>query len=259
MDIKVFGIRGSFPSFGKKYDKYGHDTSCYAISDGDYAIILDCGSGLIGAKDLINNASKIDVFLTHVHYDHIMGLFEMQKCFEGKDVTFYGEFSKWTKDERKESDGQTLCHIEDLVKFKKIEIKHGEEISLSNGYKAVAYHSNHPNHSSMISLKKDGKHFVYTGDYEHTDLFNIGAIVSGCDLLLIDGTYTKEGSSLYKGWGHSSWAAAVEIGNIYNVKQIITTHHASTNDDELLDREEKKAQALFKALRFARQGDEYTI
>ncbi|MBL0051366.1 MAG: MBL fold metallo-hydrolase [Bacteroidetes bacterium] len=75
MNIKIWGCRGSLPAPGTDKDIYGGNTSCIEIIDGDTCIILDGGSGLQRLNNyLAPNITRIDILLTHLHLDHIMGL-----------------------------------------------------------------------------------------------------------------------------------------------------------------------------------------
>lgn len=53
----VLGCRGSWPVCGKKHLEFGGATSCYLIKDGDYALILDCGTGLYNAGALLRGCN----------------------------------------------------------------------------------------------------------------------------------------------------------------------------------------------------------
>lgn len=67
------GSRGSRPVEGKRFNEFGGFTSCYVLKTDDYALIIDCGTGLYEANNIILDCSTIDIVLTHMHYDHILG------------------------------------------------------------------------------------------------------------------------------------------------------------------------------------------
>ncbi len=81
MKIKFWGVRGSIPSPGPDFVKYGGNTLCVELrlNDLERLIIIDAGSGLrllgnqLMGKQLSAEPLRIDIFLTHTHLDHILG------------------------------------------------------------------------------------------------------------------------------------------------------------------------------------------
>ena len=76
--VTVLGVRGSFPMAGKGFSEYGGTTSCFLADLGTETVILDAGSGLasLGATvPLPGGRKRVHVLLSHLHIDHIMGLF----------------------------------------------------------------------------------------------------------------------------------------------------------------------------------------
>ena len=55
------GCRGSHSVFGRQYLEFGGQTSCYVIKCNDYAMVIDCGTGLYEARDLLSDCNIIDV------------------------------------------------------------------------------------------------------------------------------------------------------------------------------------------------------
>ena len=62
--LHVFGCRGSMPVTGANFVEFGGETSCYILKKGDYALIVDCGSGLYNAKDVFLLDPKSNDYLT---------------------------------------------------------------------------------------------------------------------------------------------------------------------------------------------------
>ena len=75
MKIKFWGTRGSIPSSGANTWQYGGNTSCVEVIADDWLIILDAGTGIreMGASLQIKKG-RIDLLLTHLHMDHILGM-----------------------------------------------------------------------------------------------------------------------------------------------------------------------------------------
>lgn len=84
LQVKFWGVRGSYPVPGVNTAKYGGNTSCIEIRNHKHLVILDAGTGIIPLGEKIisefekknqkNQKLHITVLLTHTHHDHIQGL-----------------------------------------------------------------------------------------------------------------------------------------------------------------------------------------
>ena len=76
LDVRVWGARGSLPFAGPDTLRYGGDTCGVEIRLPDRAVYFDAGSAApkSGKAALSDGIREIDLFLSHVHYDHIMGM-----------------------------------------------------------------------------------------------------------------------------------------------------------------------------------------
>ena len=84
MKIKLWGTRGSLASAGPDTVRYGGDTAAVeVVGCSGEQIVLDAGSGIraIG-ENLSSDISHVDVFLTHLHMDHIQGLGFFKPLFD---------------------------------------------------------------------------------------------------------------------------------------------------------------------------------
>jgi len=99
MKIKFWGVRGSIPSPGVQYVKYGGNTLCVELyfEDIDRLIIIDAGSGLrllgnhLMAAGRSAGSLRTDIFLSHTHLDHIIGFPFFAPIFQaGTRLKIYG-------------------------------------------------------------------------------------------------------------------------------------------------------------------------
>lgn len=77
MRVDFCGVRGSTPSPGREFVRYGGHTSCVALShDGQPpSLVLDAGTGLRNLDRLLDGAPfQGSVLLGHLHWDHTHGL-----------------------------------------------------------------------------------------------------------------------------------------------------------------------------------------
>lgn len=77
MKIHFCGVRGSTPSPGADFVRYGGQTSCVAVSVGgrEPSLLLDAGTGMAAAANLLDGSAYTGtVLLSHLHWDHTHGM-----------------------------------------------------------------------------------------------------------------------------------------------------------------------------------------
>jgi phosphoribosyl 1,2-cyclic phosphodiesterase len=75
--VSFCGTRGSTPSPGPDFVRYGGNTSCVAVSHDDAgpSLLLDAGTGLRRVHELLDGQPfRGSLLLTHLHWDHVQGL-----------------------------------------------------------------------------------------------------------------------------------------------------------------------------------------
>jgi phosphoribosyl 1,2-cyclic phosphodiesterase len=76
--LYLCGVRGSTPSPGAEFLRYGGHTSCVALARDDAAgpaLVLDGGTGLRRLTPLLGGGPFTGtILLTHLHWDHVQGL-----------------------------------------------------------------------------------------------------------------------------------------------------------------------------------------
>ena len=75
MRLTFYGVRGSIPTPGADFVRYGGNTACVHIELEDGTdIVLDSGTGIrLLSAQLIQKTSPINILLSHNHWDHIQG------------------------------------------------------------------------------------------------------------------------------------------------------------------------------------------
>ena len=77
MKVHILGCRGSTPTPGIEFVRYGGETSCVALSSdqGPPRLLLDAGTGLRHLADLLGDEPfQGTILLSHLHWDHTHGL-----------------------------------------------------------------------------------------------------------------------------------------------------------------------------------------
>ena len=77
--VRFWGDRGSIPCPGPATVRFGGNTSCLEIRADDRLVIVDLGTGIkplgdrLMGTDFKKGPIDADIFITHTHWDHIMG------------------------------------------------------------------------------------------------------------------------------------------------------------------------------------------
>lgn len=256
--LHVCGSRGSYALSGARFARFGGETSCYIFKKGKYALIVDCGTGLQRARSILADCEKIDVILTHVHYDHIIGLLDWSLFPPNVPLKFYGNFDKWL--------GQETVSQLFRAPFWPIDSSCGEMISVETGIpysfgddiKVEFYKASHPNEANLLYLDVGGKRICLMADCENPEDIPADRL-SGCDMLIFDGMYEDKYYHEHIGWGHSTWERGVDLAITNKVGQLVITHHNPRNSDEKLQGLEMRAKELFPPTTFAKAGDRFVL
>jgi phosphoribosyl 1,2-cyclic phosphodiesterase len=76
MRVRFWGVRGSVPYATSSSIGHGCNTPCVEVVDepAGRRLILDAGSGIVGAGERLQDARAIPIVLTHYHWDHVQGI-----------------------------------------------------------------------------------------------------------------------------------------------------------------------------------------
>ncbi|GHV75043.1 hypothetical protein AGMMS49940_23450 [Spirochaetia bacterium] len=79
LKVRIWGSRGSIPCPGASTVEFGGNTACLEIRADDKLAIVDMGTGIRSLGDWLmehdfpKGPIDADIFVTHTHWDHIMG------------------------------------------------------------------------------------------------------------------------------------------------------------------------------------------
>jgi phosphoribosyl 1,2-cyclic phosphodiesterase len=268
--LKFWGVRGTVATPEADKLRYGGNTSCAAIQVADDEIlVLDCGTGarVLGAalaKQRGGRPTRYHVFLSHYHFDHVEGLSLFQPLYDPASTIIFHGFA---------SDGRTIRqNLEKLIAPPyfpvalagvpaKVEFKDVDGTVFKVGELQVASMPlSHPDGSVAYRVSHGNRSLVYATDHEHGIEEVDRALVEFCrnaDYLIYDATYMEaEYESLRKGWGHSTWYAAVNAARNATVKTLILFHHHPEHTDTQLDEMERIARLELPTALVAREGME---
>lgn len=273
--IKFWGVRGSNPTPDKDKMHYGGDTSCIEIRTKENdLIILDMGTGLrnLGSHIIEDSTygNEINIFLSHYHWDHIMGFFYFAPLYDSRfTINIHGYNAKTSIKTLSEALMNKSFWPVDKDTYKAkinfIEMpKSSNELALAEVNKTNIYYSihPHPNGTNSFRVETDNKKIVYITDCEHPEgklNENVVKIADEADILIHDSHYTIRDLKTYKGWGHSSWKQAVDVAIVSKSKRLILFHYAPSYDDSQVEANEKNAQKQFLNTTASYQGLSITL
>jgi anti-anti-sigma factor len=229
---------------------FGGNTSCVQIETGrDEYLLCDLGSGVrefgnhILAQHGPGHANCFNIFMSHVHWDHIMGFpFFVPAYIPGNHLRIYG-CHKILREalERQHTAPSFPVEFSTLgatIEF--IEIEPGVPYEVA-GFSVIAIKQFHSGDSYGYRFERDGKAIVYTTDCEHKAQmldasYPFVEFYRDADLLIFDTMYSLADSiSVKEDWGHSSNLVAVELAQLARAKRLIMFHHEPAYDDAKIE------------------------
>ena len=262
--ITFWGVRGSFPTPDRdKVDVGGH-TSCVSLETKDEILVMDMGTGIKNLGEQIvsnpNSPSKINIILSHYHWDHIIGFPVFAPLFSDKyEINIYGK-----KDalEIRDIINHMLNPIFWPVSIDDFKAKLNfytidDEVQISNSINIKTQIHHHPNGALSYKILSNDKIISYVTDCEYkTGMPNEKLIKFSydSDLLIHDAHFTPEDLVNHKGWGHSSLEQAVNMAKKSNSKQLALYHYSPSYNDAQIEIIEQKAKQAFSQTFAAKQG-----
>jgi len=224
------------------------------VETGGGTVVLDAGSGL---SELGRSwkGGRLDILLTHLHLDHIMGLVSFPPVFDpGAELHFYGRTGFAQALDTLLSPPFWPVGFRDFpaaVRFH--ELSPGASFRLGD-VEAGTLEGSHPNGALYYRLRGEGRSLVYALDCElNEDIApRLTDFARGADLLIWDANYA--GADQHPGWGHSTWEQGLELGRRAGVGRVLMTHFDRGYTGEFLSRQEALARERDGACLFAREG-----
>ncbi|APR80569.1 Metal-dependent hydrolase of the beta-lactamase superfamily I [Minicystis rosea] len=251
MQVRFFGVRGSVPTPGSATVRYGGNTVCVEarLADGS-VVILDGGTGLreLG-KVLLSEGHRgpLSVLLTHVHYDHIIGLPFFGPLWR-RDTTM--NIYPLANDAHQDSarrralfDGVHFPVRGSDIPARMDLIEPGEGAWRIGSALVRRIGLSHPGGAQGFRIDDDdGSSLAYLTDNELAPAGSgsaateaLARFASGVNVLIHDAQYDEPEMTDKRGWGHSSLLSVLELGRMAETAHLILFHHDPDRDDEALD------------------------
>ena len=263
----------SFASIGEAYayaeqhldfslsHTFGGHSACVELATGhEEYFVCDMGSGArpFGAHVLARQSGRpatVNVFMSHVHWDHIMGFpFFGPAYVPGTRIRIHGchdvlehafrlqqappcfpvEFSQLAAD----------------IEFIRLTPGKAHEVC---GLRVTPAPQMHSGDSFGYRFETPGKSFVYTTDSEHklenrAQTARFVKFFHEADVVVFDAMYSlADAISVKADWGHSSNIIGVELCQMARVKHLVLFHHEPAYDDATIEgvlRETRRLEEL---------------
>ena len=279
LSVHFWGVRGSIPCPGRSTIEFGGNTSCLEIRAGKRLVIIDLGTGVkplgdrIMENDFKAGPMNMDIFISHTHWDHIMGFPMFTPIFiPGTKMNIRGPVS-FNDDTLASIIGDQLSYrywpvrqVELAAHIEYEELKEAT-LDLGGGLKVTTKYLNHPILCLGYRFEFQGKSIVTAFDHEpFRNLFptdpgdpnyneeaalegeatakeeneRILNFFRGADILIHDAQFTNEEFEKHLGWGHSSYTCAIDAARQADVRKLVFFHHDPNRTDEQLQSLEEK-------------------
>ena len=285
LSVRFWGDRGSIPCPGPATVTYGGNTSCLEIRADERLVIIDFGTGIkpfgdwLMANDFRKGPIDTDIFITHTHWDHIMGFPMFTPLFiPTTKLRIRGPVS-YEDDTLESIIGAQLSYrywpVRQSELSARIEYAQIKEttLDLGDGLWVTTKYLNHPILCLGYRFEYRGKSIVTAYDNEpfrnlfpsdpadpgyDGDAAREGELVAreenekvlrfflGADVLVHDAQYTAAEYGTHLGWGHSSYEHAINAANKAKVKKLVLFHHDPNRTDDQLAQLETAYQARIR-------------
>ena len=278
IQVKFWGVRGSIPCPGPHTMKYGGNTACIELRfpEVNRHIIIDAGTGIRGlgnfmlANDLPKGPIATEIYLSHTHWDHIMGFpFFVPAYIPGTRLKVFGPVTY--------EDDPLEAVVGGQMKYRYFPVNMGELagnieylrlkeeplLDLGDGITLATTIINHPItalgyrfsfRGAVFCTAYDTEPFrnLFVTDPNHPAYDELMALegeeaareqnqllehfFKDADLLVHDAQYTRqEYEKGYIGWGHTPIEDAIAAAKRAGVKRLALFHHDPDRSDEQLD------------------------
>ncbi|MEY9101665.1 phosphoribosyl 1,2-cyclic phosphodiesterase [Sinorhizobium fredii] len=255
--VKFWGVRGSLPVSGEQFLRYGGNTPCIEVRCGTEVLIFDAGSGLreAGLSLMSEGVSEFDVFFTHTHYDHIIGLPYFKPIYRcSSAVRFWSGHLHGKMSTAEMIDefmrppwfpvGPGICQASlDTVDFRP-----GETLSPRKDVTVRTMSLVHPGGCVGYRVDWGGRAVALIYDTEHEPGIldpELLEFIAGADLMVYDCTYLESEMAAYRGYGHSTGIHGSRLAMAAGIPRLAMFHHDPSRSDAALAAMEQEVQAFF--------------
>jgi ribonuclease Z len=220
MKLVLLGTGGYFPTTRRH-------TACFMLPE--IGVVLDAGSGMCRIGSHLQT-DRLDIFLTHVHLDHIAGLTYLINLAPKnvlRQSVVHGDAAKLAAI-REHLFAEPIFPVPPPFQFEPL---HGT-CALPNGGTLTSFQLEHPGGSLGFRLDWPGRSLAYVTDTTATAGAAYVEKIRGVDLLLHEAYFADDAKDLPAITGHSSLMRVAEVAAAAEVGRLVLVHLNPIEDND---------------------------
>lgn len=238
---------------------FGTATTCAEVIGPEGTLIIDGGSGIKNLSDhmMAGLAGKgketINIFLTHFHWDHLIGLpFFAPHFLSGNRINYYAvqpELEEMIRLKfRKPTFPVPFEALPANIKFHVMEPRRPVRIG---GMTVTPYQLDHPDPCWGLKIECGGHVYSHCVDTEGTRTSReaLGLdlpLYQGVDLMYYDAQYTLPELAEKANWGHSAAQIGLDIAFRERVGHLIFAHHDPGADTRRISEQKEQTRDYYE-------------
>ena len=265
MRVTFYGVRGSIATPGPSTVRYGGNTVCVGVRTMDGTLVVfDMGTGIrvlgdeLVAAGMPSLPDPIHVFVTHAHWDHIIGAPFFAPIYRQEAHVIRHAMSARAESSIAKGvlfDGEHFpVRIADLPAHLERPPFVGGAIRVGSAT-VRSVQLNHPGGCEGFRIDDaDGASACYLTDNElaaPTGVIStpsqLARFAHGVGLMIHDAQYMPDDMPQKRGWGHSVVDDVLALGKEAEARTVALHHHDPWRDDHALDLIGNHARAWCRA------------